>query len=80
MTASRRPSTTIPECSPSFFTSGYSAFPGTGFPHNTGSGAGEGTSVNVALPPGTGDAGWLRAFHAVVPPLARAFESEILLT
>ena len=30
--------------------------------------------MNVALPPGTGDSGWLRAFHAVVPPLVRAFE------
>jgi acetoin utilization protein AcuC len=52
-------------------------FPGTGFPHETGA---EGTSVNVALPAGTGDAGWLRAFHAVVPQLLRAFEPEILVT
>ncbi|MBC6457662.1 acetoin utilization protein AcuC, partial [Actinomadura sp. HBU206391] len=52
-------------------------FPGTGFPHETGA---EGTAVNVALPPGTGDGGWLRAFHAVVPPLLRAFEPEILVT
>ena len=42
-------------------------FPGTGFPHETGGPGAEGTSVNVALPPGTDDAGWLRAFHAVVP-------------
>src|SRR3954468_5903880 len=39
-------------------------FPGTGFPHETGAGA---TAVNVALPPGTGDEAWLRAFHGVVP-------------
>ncbi|MFC4010959.1 acetoin utilization protein AcuC [Nonomuraea purpurea] len=52
-------------------------FPGTGFPEETGA---EGTSVNVALPAGTGDAGWLRAFHAVVPPLLREFEPEILVT
>jgi acetoin utilization deacetylase AcuC-like enzyme len=52
--------------------SGYTAFPGTGFPSESGHGAAEGTSVNVALPPGTGDGGWLRAFHAVVPPLVRA--------
>ncbi|MEO5876617.1 MAG: acetoin utilization protein AcuC [Streptosporangiaceae bacterium] len=52
-------------------------FPGTGFPHETGAG---GTSVNVALPPGTGDTAWLRAFHAVVPQLLRAFEPEILVT
>jgi acetoin utilization protein AcuC len=60
--------------------SGYTAFPGTGFPQESGHGAAEGTAVNVALPPGTGDAGWLRAFHAVVPPLVRAFEPQILLT
>jgi acetoin utilization protein AcuC len=60
--------------------SGYSAFPGTGFPHDVGHGEGEGMAANVALPPHTGDAGWLRAFHAVVPPLVRAFEPEILVT
>jgi acetoin utilization protein AcuC len=60
--------------------SGYTAFPGTGYPHESGHGAAEGTAVNVALPPGTGDAGWLRAFHAVVPSLVRAFEPQVLLT
>ncbi len=60
--------------------SGYTAFPGAGFPQESGHGAAEGTAVNVALPAGTGDAGWLRAFHAVVPPLVRAFEPQILLT
>ena len=42
-------------------------FPGTGFPDETGGPGAEGTAVNVALPPGTGDRGWLRAVHAVVP-------------
>jgi acetoin utilization protein AcuC len=60
--------------------SGYTAFPGTGFPQETGGDGAEGTAVNVALPPHTADAGWLRAFHALVPPLVRAFEPEILLT
>jgi len=55
-------------------------FPGTGFPDETGGGDAVGTSVNVALPAGTGDTGWLRAFHAVVPPLLRAFQPEILVT
>src|SRR5262249_44905249 len=31
-------------------------------------------------PPGTSDAGWLRAFHAVVPPLVREFAPELLVT
>jgi acetoin utilization protein AcuC len=36
--------------------------------------------VNVALPPGTADDGWLRAFHAVVPSVLRAFGPQVLLT
>jgi acetoin utilization protein AcuC len=55
-------------------------FPGTGFPHETGGPHAEGYSVNVALQPGTDDAGWLRAFHAVVPPLLRAFGPQVLVT
>jgi acetoin utilization protein AcuC len=55
-------------------------FPGTGLPGETGTGEGEGYAVNVALPAGTADAGWLRAFDAVVPPLLRAFKPEILVT
>jgi acetoin utilization protein AcuC len=52
-------------------------FPGTGFPSETGA---AGSAVNVALPPGTGDGGWLRAFDAIVPPLLRAFQPEVLVT
>ena len=55
-------------------------FPGTGFAHDLGGPDAEGSAVNVALPPGTGDAGWLRAFHAVVPPLVREFAPDVLVT
>ena len=55
-------------------------FPGTGMPTEIGTGAAEGTSVNVALPPGTGDDGWLRAFRAVVPGAVRAFAPDVLVT
>jgi acetoin utilization protein AcuC len=55
-------------------------FPGTGFPTEIGAGEAEGTAVNVALPPGTGDAGWLRAFHAIVPGAVRAFKPDVLVT
>ena len=55
-------------------------FPGTGFPQDVGGPDARGSAVNVALPPGTSDPGWLRAFHAVVPPLLRAFEPEVLVT
>jgi acetoin utilization protein AcuC len=60
--------------------SGRTLFPGTGFADEIGSGAGVGTSVNLALPAGTGDAGWLRAFHAVVPPVLRAFRPQVMVT
>jgi acetoin utilization protein AcuC len=55
-------------------------FPGTGLASETGSGDGRGYAVNVALPAGTGDAGWLRAFDAVVPPLLREFRPEVLVS
>ncbi|MFE7515138.1 acetoin utilization protein AcuC [Streptomyces sp. NPDC057540] len=56
-------------------------FPQTGWPEETGAaGAGEGGAVNVALPAGTGDAGWLRAFHAVVPELLADFRPQVLVT
>jgi acetoin utilization protein AcuC len=60
--------------------SGRTLFPGTGFPDESGGPKAEGYAVNVALPPGTDDAGWLRAFHAVVPPLLRSFEPEYLVS
>ncbi|MBA2955602.1 acetoin utilization protein AcuC [Nocardioides sp. MAH-18] len=59
---------------------GQMLFPGTGFPRDVGGPEAEGYAVNVALPPGTADAGWLRAFHAVVPPLLREFKPQILVT
>ncbi|SHH41635.1 acetoin utilization protein AcuC [Jatrophihabitans endophyticus] len=55
-------------------------FPGTGLPGDVGRGDAEGTAVNVALPPGTTDAGWLRAFDAVVPGAVRAFRPEVLVS
>jgi acetoin utilization protein AcuC len=56
-------------------------FPGPkgGFPENTGSGAGVGYAVNVALAPYTGDETWLWAFEQIVPPLYRAFAPELLV-
>lgn len=55
-------------------------FPGTGLPGETGTGAGEGYAVNVALPAGTGDAGWLRALDAVAVPLLRSFKPTVLVS
>ncbi|HEV3381890.1 MAG TPA: acetoin utilization protein AcuC [Trebonia sp.] len=55
-------------------------FPGTGLPGEIGTGPGAGCAVNVALPAGTGDAAWLRAFDAVVPPLLRAFKPTVVVS
>ena len=55
-------------------------FPGTGRASETGGPDAAGFAVNVALPAGTRDAGWLRAFHAVVPPLLRAFQPQVLVS
>ncbi|MGI8881030.1 MAG: acetoin utilization protein AcuC [Jatrophihabitans sp.] len=55
-------------------------FPGTGLPTEVGEGDAGGTALNVALPPGTADDGWLRAFGAVVPGAVKAFAPDILVT
>lgn len=55
-------------------------FPGTGWPHEVGGPAALGTAVNVALPAGTGDQGWLRAIHGVVPAVLEAFRPQVLVT
>ena len=60
--------------------SGRTLFPGTGFPEEIGGAEAEGFAVNVALPAGTGDDGWLRALHAVALPLVRRFEPQFLVT
>ena len=60
--------------------SGQWLFPGTGFPTETGRGDGEGFSVNLPLAPYTDDDLWHETFDAIVPPLAHAFEPDILFT
>jgi acetoin utilization protein AcuC len=55
-------------------------FPGTGTATETGGPQAPGFAVNVAMPPGTSDGEWLRAFHAVVPPLLREFRPELLVS
>jgi len=60
--------------------SGEYLFPGTGFLGETGTGDGEGYSVNVPLAPFTDDETYLKTFDAVVPPLLRAFKPDLLFT
>jgi acetoin utilization protein AcuC len=46
----------------------------------TGTGAGQGFSVNVPLPPYTDDETYLWAFGQVVPPLLERFKAEVVVT
>lgn len=55
-------------------------FPGTGFPHESGGPQAQGSAINVALPSGTDDRGWLRAFDAVVPEAVAAFKPTIVVS
>ncbi|MFK5647595.1 acetoin utilization protein AcuC [Ornithinimicrobium sp. LYQ121] len=59
---------------------GRALFPGTGFPGDTGGPRALDSAVNIALPAGTGDEGWLRAYTAVVPTIARAFRPDIIVS
>jgi acetoin utilization protein AcuC len=55
-------------------------WPFTGWPTEVGTGQAAGTAVNLALPPGTRDGSWLRAFRAVVPSLLAEFRPQLLVS
>jgi acetoin utilization deacetylase AcuC-like enzyme len=57
----------------------YPLYPGTGPASDVGSGAGEGYTVNLPVPGGTGDAVWVSLVADVVRPVARAFAPELVL-
>ncbi|MCC6754740.1 MAG: class II histone deacetylase [Solirubrobacterales bacterium] len=44
-----------------------------------GRGEGEGYTVNIPMPPGSGDAGYLAAFERVIGPALRDFEPDFIL-
>ena len=46
---------------------------------DVGEGAAAGRTVNIPLPAGTGDRGYLEAFERVIAPIARRFAPELLL-
>lgn len=57
----------------------YPFYPGTGHWRESGRGAGEGSVLNVPLPAGVGDTGYLRVFHELIGPLARRFAPDLIL-
>ncbi len=62
-----------------FSTHHYGAYPGTGSAAETGAGKGTGTTLNVPLPPGAGDAQILAAFEDKLVPAARRFKPDFIL-
>jgi acetoin utilization deacetylase AcuC-like enzyme len=62
-----------------FSTHQYPFYPGTGWIDETGTGEGEGTTVNFPMAAGWGDDEYLRAFNEVLIPVARRFRPELLL-
>ena len=54
-------------------------YPGTGAANETGTGPGEGYTVNVPLAAGTGGDEFLQAFRARIAPAVNAFQPDLLL-
>jgi acetoin utilization deacetylase AcuC-like enzyme len=54
-------------------------YPGTGPLSDVGSGAGEGYTINLPVPPGSGEELWLSLIEHVVLPIARAFAPDLVL-
>jgi acetoin utilization deacetylase AcuC-like enzyme len=54
-------------------------FPGTGWYDEIGAGPGEGYTVNIPMPPGTGDAGYEATMIEVILPLLSRYEPEMIL-
>jgi acetoin utilization deacetylase AcuC-like enzyme len=53
--------------------------PDSGHVHEVGAGAGEGYSLNIPLPPGSGVGAYVAAYERVVAPALRAFRPELIV-
>ncbi|MBN1955633.1 MAG: histone deacetylase [Anaerolineae bacterium] len=62
-----------------FSTHQYPFYPGTGHWRETGSGPGKGTVLDVPLPAGVGDQGYLQIVAELARPLARRFQPDLIL-
>ncbi len=58
---------------------GRTFFPGTGAATDRGWGAGAGTTLNIPLPAGTGDSGFLSAYRTQVAAAVESFEPALIL-
>ena len=59
---------------------GRALFPGTGEAEEVGEGIAAGTSVNMPLPPGTGERAWLGALTLLLPELAATFGPDLVVS
>ena len=62
-----------------FSTHQYPLYPGTGSSDEIGEGKGRGTTLNVPLPAGSGDAEIIKAFEEKLLPAANTFKPELIL-
>ncbi|NJD78714.1 MAG: histone deacetylase [Candidatus Methanoperedens sp.] len=62
-----------------FSTHEYPHYPGTGWIDEVGSKEGEGFNINVPLPAGTDDSGFVAAFEEILVPAACEFKPEMIL-
>jgi acetoin utilization deacetylase AcuC-like enzyme len=54
-------------------------YPGTGAASETGRGAGEGFTLNLPVPPGSGEAEWLALLDEALAPRAAEFDPDLVL-
>ena len=62
-----------------FSTHQFPHYPGTGRMDDVGEDGAQGTKVNVPLPSGTGDEGYLMAYREILLPIALEFSPDIVL-
>ena len=63
----------------SFHQDGKTLYPGTGSLQQIGRNSGEGYTVNLPLPPGTGSNGYKEAFESIIPVLGKQFNPEVII-
>ena len=57
----------------------YPLYPGTGPLSDAGIGGGEGHTINLPVPPGTGEGLWMELFERIVLAAGRQFEPQLIL-
>ena len=58
---------------------GRTLFPGSGFLHETGGPAADGYTINIPLPPNTGEEGFDMVMERVVMPILDEFQPELII-